>query len=111
MHSGGCESAKRRDDDRLETGRARDNVSQARHEALEGCLFFVVIAVADARATGMMPDFGGDEEKTKSRCGQRRMLKRVNVGLWFAVEQHQPCGQVISEHGQLKMIAVHVKTA
>ena len=72
MHSSEWESAKRRDDNGRETGWARDDVSQARHQTLEGCLLFVVIAVADSCATGMTPDLGGDEEKAESGGRQRR---------------------------------------
>ena len=111
MHSSEWESAKRRDDNGRETEWARDDVSQARHQTLEGCLLFVMVAVADAGATSMTPDLGGDEEKAESGGGQRRMLERVDVGLRFAVEQHQPSIQVVSEHGQLKMIPIHVKAA
>src|SRR5437867_2791987 len=32
-------------------------------------------------------------------------------GLWFAVKEHQRGVQVIGQHGQLKMIPVHVKAA
>ena len=49
-----------------------------------------MVAVADARATGMAPDFGGDEEEPESGCGQRRMLQRVDVGLRVAVKEHEP---------------------
>src|SRR5579872_1885409 len=98
MHSSEWESAKRRDDNGRETGWARDDVSQAGHQTLEGCLLFVMIAVADAGATRMTPDLGGDEDETESSRGQGRMLERIHVGLGLAVEQHEPGIQVVSEH-------------
>src|SRR5438105_258955 len=104
-------SPQRSNDDGDETRRSRSNVSQARHQTLKGRLLFVVIAVADASATGMTPDFGGDEEEPESGCGQRRMLQRVHVGLRLAVKEHEPGVKVIGQHGQLKMIPVHVKAA
>ena len=70
-----------------------------------------MVAVADASAAGMTPDFSSDEEKPESGCGQRRMLQRVHVGLGLAVKEHEPGVQAIGQHGQLKMIPVHVKAA
>jgi hypothetical protein len=46
-------------------------------------------------------------QEAEPRGRQSRMPQFGGVGLRFAVEQHQPAVQVLRQHGQLEVIAVH----
>ena len=86
---------------------ARSDAAQPIHQSLEQSSLRVLIAVADAHSSGMAPDFGRQKQKTQSRRRQSRMFHLGCVGRLFPVEQQQPAVQVVGQHGQLKVNAVH----
>src|SRR5256884_9144954 len=58
----------------------------------------------------MTPDLGRQKQKTQSRRGQLRMFHLRWVGRLFPIEEHQPAVEVVGQHGQLEMHAVHGPT-
>ena len=62
-------------------------------------------------AACVTPDLGRHEQEAEPRGRQRRVPQFGGISLRLAVEQHQPAIQVVRQHGQLEVIAVHVKPA
>ena len=58
-------------------GSAHD-APQALHELLEEMLLLIVIAIADARASGMAPEARSQKQKAQPRRGQRSVLDPKN---------------------------------
>ena len=85
---------------------ARDR-PQSVHQSLKDSLLGIMIAVADTDPTGVAPDLGREKQKPQTGCRQRGVLQRFYFGLLLAVEQHQPTVQVVGQHRQLEVIAVH----
>src|ERR1700719_1143955 len=80
---------------------------EPRHQSLEKRLVGVMRAVADAHASRMSPDTRRQKQKLQPGRGQRSVAQRFHLGLLFPVEQHQPAVEVVSQHGELKVNAVH----
>jgi hypothetical protein len=55
----------------------------------------------------MSPDARRQKQKLQPGRGQRSVAERFHFGLLFPVEQHQPAVEVVSQHGELKVNAVH----
>ena len=77
------------------------------HQPLKDSFLLVMIALVDAHSAGMLPDLGLQKQKTQLRRGQLRMFQFCCVGRLFPIEQGQPAVQVVGQHGQLKVNAVH----
>lgn len=75
--------------------------SQSVHQSPEDSLLGVMIAIADADPAGVMPDLGCEKQKAQTGRRQRGVLQRGHLGLFLAVEQHQPAIQVVGQHHQL----------
>ena len=93
--------------DRCESVDAIGDEPQAIHQPLKDSFLLVMIAVADAHASGMAPDLDRQKQKTQSRRRQSRMFHLGCAGRLFPIEQQQPAVQVVGQHGQLKVNAVH----
>jgi len=72
---------------------------QTIHEPLKQASVGVMVAVTDADSARVAPDPGRQKEKFQPGGGQRRMPERVHFGVFFAIEQHEPTVQVVSQHG------------
>ena len=59
----------------------------------------------------MPPDLGRHEQKAQPRRRQGGVPQLLRGGVGFALEQQQPAVEVVGQHDQLKVIAVHVKAA
>src|ERR1039457_5302107 len=81
--------------DRCESVDAIGDEPQAIHQPLKDSFLLVMIAVADAHASGMAPDLGRQKQKTQSRRRQSRMFHLGCVGRLFPMEQQQPAVQVV----------------
>src|SRR6266699_5638888 len=66
-----------------------------------------MVTVADAYSASMAPDLGRQKQKTQSCRRQLYVFHLRCVGCLFPIEEHQPAIQVVSQHGQLEMNAVH----
>src|SRR5215467_16097548 len=80
---------------------------QSVHESAKDSLLVVMVAVAHADSSRVAPDLGGQKQKPQTSRRQRRVLQSVEFGRFLAIEQHQPAVQVVGQHRQLEVVAVH----
>jgi hypothetical protein len=76
----------------------RGDCLQPVQQSAEDTFFFVVIAVADPHPPSVTPDLGREKQKPQARRRQRNVLERFYLGIFLAIEQHQPAIQVVGQH-------------
>src|SRR5438270_2805781 len=106
-----CSAGQRRDQYGSKPLPLRSNFPEPVQQSTEDSFFLVVIAIADTHTPSVTPDLGREKQEAQACRRQRGVLERCYLGVFLAVEQHQPAVQVVGQHHQLEMVAVHHPTS